>query len=155
MLFLNSEKFINIATGVDAGVGHGLESCTSEIGIIKMAFPGSNVVFVDTPGFDDTKRSDSDILKMISDWLEITYVVHEHTNDAADRQTDLGLGRISCLAVSFISIAYQTIAWLGPLSRIYTCSSSSAGKIPSRMSSSPPPCGTKWTKKLETPEKGN
>jgi energy-coupling factor transporter ATP-binding protein EcfA2 len=65
--------FINVATGVDAGVGHELESCTSEIGIIKMVFPGSNIVFVDTPGFDDTKRSDSDILKMISDWLEITF----------------------------------------------------------------------------------
>ena len=85
MSFLNSEKFINIATGVDAGIGHGLESCTSEIGIIKMSLPGSNVVFVDTPGFDDTKRSDSDILKMISDWLEITYVGPGHTEYAANR----------------------------------------------------------------------
>jgi GTPase Era involved in 16S rRNA processing len=72
-------------TGVDAGVGHDLESCTSEIGIIKMTFPGYNIVFVDTPGFDDTKRSDSDILKMISDWLEITYVDRKRTQDAADR----------------------------------------------------------------------
>jgi predicted GTPase len=70
-----SGKFINLATGVDAGVGHDLESFTSEIGIIKMTFLGCNVVFVDTPGFDDTKRSDSDILKMISDWLELTYVI--------------------------------------------------------------------------------
>jgi hypothetical protein len=85
MLFLNGKQFINVATGVDAGVGHDLESCTSEIGIIKMTFPGYNIVFVDTPGFDDTKRSDSDILKMISDWLEITYVDHKRTEDVANR----------------------------------------------------------------------
>ena len=81
MLFLNGKQFINVATGVDAGVGHDLESCTSEIGIIKMTFPGYNIVFVDTPGFDDTKRSDSDILKMISDWLEITYVDHKRSEE--------------------------------------------------------------------------
>jgi predicted GTPase len=85
ILFLNCKQFINIATGVDAGVGHELESCTNEIGIIKMAFPGSNIVFVDTPGFDDTKKTDSDILKMISDWLEKTYVIPECTEDAADQ----------------------------------------------------------------------
>jgi predicted GTPase len=73
-VLLNSEKFVSVAAGVEAGVGHDLESSTSEIGIIKMAFPGFNIVFVDTPGFDDTKRSDSDTLKMISNWLTATYV---------------------------------------------------------------------------------
>ena len=81
MLFLSGKQFINAATGVDAGVGHDLESCTSEIGIIKMSFPGYNIVFVDTPGCDNNKKSDSDVLKMISDWLEITYVVLERTED--------------------------------------------------------------------------
>jgi len=76
MLFLSGKQFINVATGVDVGVGHDLESCTSEIGIFRMTFPGYNIVFVDTPGFDDNRSSDSDILKMISDWLEITYVDH-------------------------------------------------------------------------------
>ena len=36
---------------------------------------GYNIVFVDTPGFDDPEKSDTDVLKMISDWLEITYVI--------------------------------------------------------------------------------
>jgi hypothetical protein len=54
------------------------------MGIIKMTFPDYNIVFVDTPGFDDTKRSDSDILKIISDWLKITYVVPERINAVAD-----------------------------------------------------------------------
>jgi len=79
VLFLNGEQFINVATGVDVGISHDLESCTSEIGTIKMSYLGYNIVFVDTPGFDDTKRSDSDVLKMISDWLGITYVDRKRT----------------------------------------------------------------------------
>ena len=39
--------------------------CTSEICITKMTFPGLNIVFVDTPGFDNTKRSDSGFLVTI------------------------------------------------------------------------------------------
>jgi hypothetical protein len=37
-----------------------------------MAF--GDLVFVDTPGFDDTHKQDVDILKMIADWLKSTYV---------------------------------------------------------------------------------
>jgi hypothetical protein len=58
-------------------VGHTLESCTSEIKIVKLSVPelaDGDVVFVDTPGFDDTHKSDSDILKMVADWLKSTYV---------------------------------------------------------------------------------
>jgi hypothetical protein len=32
-----------------------------------------DLVFVDTPGFDDTHKSDVDILKMVADWLKSTY----------------------------------------------------------------------------------
>lgn len=32
----------------------------------------NRLVLVDTPGFDDTHRSDVEILKMISDWLKKT-----------------------------------------------------------------------------------
>jgi len=120
MLFLNGEKFISVATGVDAGVGHGLESCTSEIGIIKMWLTGGcSIAFVDTPGFDDNKKSDDEIFNMISDWLKIKYVVPERTEDAADRWTHLGSQRErSCSVASFISIGYRTLAWVRPLSRI-------------------------------------
>jgi hypothetical protein len=71
-------KFIEIATGLDTGgVGHTLESCTSEIKIVKLSVPeltDGDVIFVDTPGFDDTHKSDADILKMVADWLKTTYV---------------------------------------------------------------------------------
>ncbi|KAF8811582.1 hypothetical protein BYT27DRAFT_6442621 [Phlegmacium glaucopus] len=68
--------FIKFATGFDTGVGHDLESCTSEINIVKLSVPelaDGDVVFVDTPGFDDTHKSDADILKMVADWLKATY----------------------------------------------------------------------------------
>ncbi|TDL17136.1 hypothetical protein BD410DRAFT_730453 [Rickenella mellea] len=69
-------SFINSATGNSVKVGHDLESCTTEIGIIKCQFPercGLDVVFVDTPGFDDTNKSDLEILEMVANWLKVTY----------------------------------------------------------------------------------
>jgi hypothetical protein len=64
-----------MATGDDGGVGHDLESCTTEISIVKFQCPERSdldVLFVDTPGFDDTNKSDVEILNMIADWLKTT-----------------------------------------------------------------------------------
>jgi GTPase Era involved in 16S rRNA processing len=32
-----------------------------------------DVVFVDTPGFDNTDKTDGEILEMIAEWLKKTY----------------------------------------------------------------------------------
>jgi predicted GTPase len=63
-----------MATGITEGirVGHRLESCTTEVQSVKLLHLDMNVVLVDTPGFDDTHKSDVDILKMIADWLKCT-----------------------------------------------------------------------------------
>ncbi|KAK0610823.1 P-loop containing nucleoside triphosphate hydrolase protein [Immersiella caudata] len=54
--------------------GHGLKSCTSEVRHYTcMLSPGQNLHLVDTPGFDDTTRSDTDILKDIALFLSTTY----------------------------------------------------------------------------------
>ncbi|KAG6335341.1 hypothetical protein ID866_3752 [Astraeus odoratus] len=67
-------SFINKATGnADNGVGHELTSFTSEIKVFKCVIDESPVILVDTPGFDDTKKSDLEILELISDWLDKTY----------------------------------------------------------------------------------
>ncbi|KAI6017899.1 hypothetical protein EDC04DRAFT_474657 [Pisolithus marmoratus] len=68
-------SFVAKATGGngDEGVGHSLTSHTSEIKATRCMIGGSNVVLVDTPGFDDTKKSDLQILESISDWLSKTY----------------------------------------------------------------------------------
>ncbi|CUA69843.1 hypothetical protein RSOLAG22IIIB_04098 [Rhizoctonia solani] len=66
--------FINDASGANLEVGELLESCTHEVtptGIFQL--DGQNIVLFDTPGFDDTELSDTDILKQITAFLTITY----------------------------------------------------------------------------------
>ena len=47
-----------------------LESCTAEVKLAdKFTLDGRSVTLIDTPGFDDTTRSDSDILEMIAAFL--------------------------------------------------------------------------------------
>ena len=56
--------------------GSSLASCTKQIQAIRVyEHPkyANRLVLVDTPGFDDTHKSDVEILQMISDWLKKTY----------------------------------------------------------------------------------
>jgi GTPase Era involved in 16S rRNA processing len=57
-----------------AEVGHGLNSCTHEIQVVRCFDKKQDrqIVFIDTPGFDDTNISDFDILQMIAEWLKRT-----------------------------------------------------------------------------------
>ena len=59
-------------------VGHGLSSCTAEIQPVIMDphpnDPSRRLIFVDTPGFDDTYIDDTEILRRIADWLALSYV---------------------------------------------------------------------------------
>jgi predicted GTPase len=41
----------------EEGVGHGLKSETSMVNTLHMKYKGRNIVLVDTPGFDDTRKS--------------------------------------------------------------------------------------------------
>ncbi|KAG9312312.1 hypothetical protein JVU11DRAFT_7624 [Chiua virens] len=68
-------QFVSSASGQGAdgpGVGSGLKSYTGGIRAIRFRDQksGQRVVLVDTPGFDDTYKSDVDILDMISEWLQ-------------------------------------------------------------------------------------
>jgi len=52
-----------------------LESCTTEVQRANLfTLDGRGVVLVDTPGFDDTSRSDTEVLKMIAAFLATTQV---------------------------------------------------------------------------------
>ncbi|TEB19747.1 hypothetical protein FA13DRAFT_1593346, partial [Coprinellus micaceus] len=66
--------FINTVSGSQMRISGGLRSCTN---VVQVAPPfwldGRKVTLVDTPGFDDTTRSDTDILKMIAHFLTLTY----------------------------------------------------------------------------------
>lgn len=62
-----------VTEGMGEGVGHGSTSCTREVKATRCTLKGSSVVLVDTPGFDDTERSDWEILEIISNWLNEEY----------------------------------------------------------------------------------
>ncbi|EMD32106.1 hypothetical protein CERSUDRAFT_162189 [Gelatoporia subvermispora B] len=66
-------KLVNTISGSHLKVGEGLESCTADIEARTFSFDGQLVTLVDTPGFDDTTRSQADILKEIQTFLTTTY----------------------------------------------------------------------------------
>ncbi|KAG9845925.1 hypothetical protein KCU98_g6587, partial [Aureobasidium melanogenum] len=65
--------FISRVTGGGAKIGHDLISCTSEIESFEFQYNGATVHLIDTPGFDDTNRTDSDVLRDIVFWLNAAY----------------------------------------------------------------------------------
>ena len=51
----------------------GLESCTAEVQVAdEFTLDGRTVTLIDTPGFDDTTKSDTEILKIIAFFLAAT-----------------------------------------------------------------------------------
>jgi len=56
--------------------GSKLESCTTEVRAVRLRnhkIYGDRLVLVDTPGFDDTNKSDMEILELVSQWLQKVY----------------------------------------------------------------------------------
>ncbi|KAH6714305.1 P-loop containing nucleoside triphosphate hydrolase protein [Leptodontidium sp. MPI-SDFR-AT-0119] len=64
---------ISTLTGEDVPIGHTLEACTSEVTIYCAEVGGQTVFFLDTPGFDDTFRPDTEILKDLAFFLGRIY----------------------------------------------------------------------------------
>ncbi|KAH6880663.1 hypothetical protein B0T10DRAFT_565399 [Thelonectria olida] len=62
---VGKSTFISKLTGDDSGIGHELTSFTQGMGFHTMQLKGKSVHLVDTPGFNDTWRSDIDILSEI------------------------------------------------------------------------------------------
>ncbi|KDR82088.1 hypothetical protein GALMADRAFT_221975 [Galerina marginata CBS 339.88] len=66
--------FISVAMGIEMDIGHTLQSCTTEINLVRLTIPrlaGFSLVLVDTPGFDT--KSVSDVFGMISNCLTESY----------------------------------------------------------------------------------
>ncbi|KAF8416815.1 P-loop containing nucleoside triphosphate hydrolase protein [Tirmania nivea] len=62
--------FIQTATGDrSVGVNHGLRSCTREVEVHSVRIDGFQVNLIDTPGFDDHKRSETEVLQTIATYL--------------------------------------------------------------------------------------
>ncbi|KAF7967872.1 hypothetical protein HWV62_32850 [Athelia sp. TMB] len=72
ILKTDTPQFIDYATSQGgSSIGHNLSSGTAEIKAVRYTHPGDNrpVIFVDTPGFDEARLPDSDLLHQISYWL--------------------------------------------------------------------------------------
>ena len=70
---LGCPQFINLASRSSLRIGLGLESSTTEVQLTdEFSLDGRKVILIDTPGFDDTFKSDTDILEMIAAFLATT-----------------------------------------------------------------------------------
>jgi GTPase Era involved in 16S rRNA processing len=64
------QQLVNKVSGSNLTVGYGLESCTTEVQVTQpFEYRGKKVILVDTPGFDDTEKSDTEILRVIASFL--------------------------------------------------------------------------------------
>lgn len=59
-------------------------SCTDKIELSQaFELDGKEVVLVDTPGFDDTAKSDSDVLNIVCDYIHSEYVLYTTSSAVA------------------------------------------------------------------------
>jgi hypothetical protein len=92
-------------------IGHGSPSFTSDIRSVKTIHPINEypVVFIDTPGFDDTYRSDIEIMSMIAGWQKGKHGMGDKV--PATAESILATNQTSSWQVSSIYIAFLTIRW--------------------------------------------
>ncbi|KAK3383002.1 hypothetical protein B0T24DRAFT_30032 [Lasiosphaeria ovina] len=108
-----------------AAAGHGLRSVTAlvEAHVSRERIRGRRVIFVDTPGFDDTTRSNTEVLREIASWLADTYAhdiklagaVYLHgiqmPRVGGSAHTNMRLFRELCGDESMASVALVTTHW--------------------------------------------
>ena len=69
-------QLIQLLTGEESvEVGHGLDSCTSEVVCSSVVLDNLIVDLLDTPGTEDSTKTDVEILQIISDDLVKRYAV--------------------------------------------------------------------------------
>ncbi|KAI0789951.1 hypothetical protein C8Q75DRAFT_133143 [Abortiporus biennis] len=67
-------SFINVVSGSNLQVGEGLRSCTSSVELSQeFNLDAFRVTLIDTPGFDDTEKSDMEILEIIASFLAASF----------------------------------------------------------------------------------
>lgn len=65
-----STQFVNDASGGELRVGHKSHACTQDVEQSPVfQVDGRDVVLFDTPGFDDTHLSDTEVLQRIAGFL--------------------------------------------------------------------------------------
>lgn len=105
--FLSTSSLANQANELKKS----LESSTQQLEITRVPLPnakdGRTIVFVDTPGFDNTGKSDMQVLNLIAGWLKKTY---EHDVKLS------GLIYLHCIKENrMVGTAYQNLRMFGAL----------------------------------------
>ncbi|KAI0443046.1 hypothetical protein F4803DRAFT_335663 [Xylaria telfairii] len=65
--------FVSQCTGKHATTSSGLYSCTDSIDVYDFMLNGRRIHLIDTPGFNDTNRSDIETLGVLTSWLGASY----------------------------------------------------------------------------------
>ncbi|KAF9467093.1 hypothetical protein BDZ94DRAFT_1318904 [Collybia nuda] len=119
--------FVNVASTREIqNVGHSLKTETSQIRAIRISHPKTNlpIVLVDTPGFDDAKMTDTQVLSMLENWLGMTSkkkvqlsgIIYLH-NVCANRNTgpspvgNIGAYQRLCRGNAFEHVILVTTMW--------------------------------------------
>ncbi|TPX06853.1 uncharacterized protein E0L32_002349 [Thyridium curvatum] len=69
-------SFISLCSDKKPPIGHDLNSCTQSVDTYPFLYggpPQRKIFLVDTPGFDDSYRSDTEVLRGLAAWLSATY----------------------------------------------------------------------------------
>ncbi|KAI0696930.1 P-loop containing nucleoside triphosphate hydrolase protein [Cytidiella melzeri] len=121
---VGKSSFINAASGSRLVVGETLKSCTSVIRLSEISMHSSRrVVFIDTPGFDDTTMSDVEVLKKLALFLSTIYdhgyqlsgIIYMHR--ISDRKVggtsrkNLNMFRKLCGEDALRNVAFVTTMW--------------------------------------------
>ncbi|KAF8896196.1 hypothetical protein BD779DRAFT_1466201 [Infundibulicybe gibba] len=72
---ITTHSFINLLSSSNLEVGEGLHSCTDRVQVAQpFNLDGWKMTLLDTPGFDDTTKTDTHVLDMIATYLKEAYV---------------------------------------------------------------------------------
>jgi len=141
-------SFVNAITEKGLTVGHGLEACeyslsttspfissyskdtlsnravgTQDIQTANTTINGREVCLIDTPGFDDTHRSDADILSTIANWVQqanherkhLSGIIYFHrivdTRMEGSSMKNLRMFRELCGEKNFSNVILCTTMW--------------------------------------------
>ncbi|CAI7627158.1 unnamed protein product [Penicillium glandicola] len=115
--------FVGRCTGEDVTIGHGLYSCTTSIDVFDFQCNGHKVYLIDTPGFNDTNRSDIDTLSVLATYLGASYangvrihgilMLHPISDNRMSGSTmrNLDMMRAMCGFTSYSNLAIATTMW--------------------------------------------
>ncbi|KAI2465917.1 hypothetical protein F4781DRAFT_434923 [Annulohypoxylon bovei var. microspora] len=97
--------FVARCTGKQVHTGHDIFSCTDSISIFDyIDDEGRRVYLIDTPGFDDTSRSDADTLQVLGTYLSASYTAGIRIDGVVflQRITDVRMGGSSVRNLSMV-----------------------------------------------------